>query len=210
MPDGRPRSASRCGRRRLAASARRSSHRSSPAAQGNCRNCRKCSGGSSPKWRSRIARRQVAASTKAASAFEPLALLRPSRRLDLGLDPAAGAGEILGAPEQPGLGRVAVATGAAGFLVIGLDRLGHAGMGDEADVGLVDAHAEGDGRGHHHLFAGDERRLVALRAPWARARHDRAAPAARRRGELLGELLGRGAAGRIDDPGPRLLVQQRA
>ena len=98
-------------------------------------------------------------------------------RLDLGLDPLAGAGEILGAPEQPGLGRVAVAAGAAGFLVIGLDRLGDAGMGDEADVGLVDAHAEGDGRGHHHLLGRDERRLVARRGPAARARHDRAAPA---------------------------------
>ena len=33
-------------------------------------------------------------------------------------------------------------------------------MRDEADVGLVDAHAEGDGRGNHHLFGLNERSLV--------------------------------------------------
>ena len=33
-------------------------------------------------------------------------------------------------------------------------------MRDEADVGLVDAHAEGDGRGNHHLFRLNERSLV--------------------------------------------------
>jgi hypothetical protein len=35
-------------------------------------------------------------------------------------------------------------------------------MGDEAHVGLVDAHAEGDGRRHHHSSL-RRTRLVALR-----------------------------------------------
>ena len=166
------------------------------------------SGGSSPKWRSRIARRQPAVSTKAASAFSRSR--SPARRLflDLGLDPPPGAGEILGAPEQPGLGRLAVAAGAAGFLIISLDRFGDAGMGDEAHVGLVDAHAEGDRRDHHHLLGRDERGLVA-------GAHRRLEPGMIRqdgpagRAELLGELLGLVAARRIDDARPRLLGEQR-
>ena len=35
-------------------------------------------------------------------------------------------------------------------------------MGDEAHVGLVDAHAEGDGRDHDHAFLLEEAVLVAL------------------------------------------------
>jgi hypothetical protein len=49
-------------------------------------------------------------------------------------------------------GRVAVAAGAAGLLIISLDRFRQPGMGDEAHVRLVDAHAEGDRRHHHHVF----------------------------------------------------------
>ena len=56
------------------------------------------SGGSSPKWRSRIARRQPAVSTKLGKRVQPLALACPPIRLDLGLDPAAGAGE---SPPRP-------------------------------------------------------------------------------------------------------------
>ena len=154
--------------------------------------------GSSPKWRSRIARRQVAASTKPASAFKPLAFARAAVGLDLGLDPAPRAREIVGAPEQPRLGRVAVAPGAAGFLVIGLDRLGRAGVGDEAHVGLVDPHPEGDRRGDDHVFGRDEGRLVALahRAVEPGVIGARRAPGA---AELLGDLLGRDAAGGVDD-----------
>jgi hypothetical protein len=69
------------------------------------------------------------------------------------------------------IGRVAVAPGAAGFLVIGLDRLGDSGMRDEADVGLVDPHAEGDRRHHHHVLARDEFGLVRRRGRRAPARH---------------------------------------
>lgn len=75
-------------------------------------------------------------------------------------DALAGAGEVVGAPEEVCFGRFAVAAGAAGFLVIALDRLGQRGVGNEADVGLVDAHAKRDGRDHDHVFAGDEGGLV--------------------------------------------------
>ncbi len=163
-----------------------------------------CSGGSSPKCRSRIARRQVGASTKAASAFSRSRSSGTALRLDLRLDPLAGTGEILGAPEQPGLRRLAVAAGAAGLLVIGLDRLRDAGMRDEADVGLVDAHAEGDRRGDHHVLGLHEGGLVArahLRLETRVIRQRRPAAA----GQLLGDLLGLVAARRIDDPGARLL-----
>src|SRR5215218_51933 len=50
---------------------------------------------------------------------EPLALIRAPRGLYLGLDPLTCAGEILRAPEQPGLRRLAVSARASGLLVIG-------------------------------------------------------------------------------------------
>src|SRR5690606_39251603 len=76
---------------------------------------------------------------------QPFALAGATAFLNLRLDPPPGAREILRAPEQPGLGRLPVAARAAGLLIISLDRFGQAGMGDEAHVRLVDAHAEGDG-----------------------------------------------------------------
>jgi hypothetical protein len=55
---------------------------------------------------------------------------------------------------HPGVGWLAVAAGAAGLLVVGLDIFRQIEVRDEAHVGLVDAHAESD-RGDHHdaLFA---------------------------------------------------------
>jgi len=54
--------------------------------------------------------------------------------------------DVARAIERERVGGQAVAAGAADLLIIGLDRGGHVGVKDEADVGLVDAHAEGDGR----------------------------------------------------------------
>ena len=65
------------------------------------------------------------------------------------VDHAALVHHIGQAVGHPGFGRLAVAAGAAGFLVVALDVLGQVEVGHEAHVGLVDAHAEGDG-GHHH------------------------------------------------------------
>ena len=53
--------------------------------------------------------------------------------------------EVGGRVEQQALGVEAVAAGAAGFLLVVLERLRRAGVHDEAHVGSVDAHAEGDG-----------------------------------------------------------------
>ena len=62
---------------------------------------------------------------------------------------------------HPRIGGQAVAAGAAGFLVIALDALGQIEVRDEAHVGLVDAHAEGDGGDHHDALLAQEALLVA-------------------------------------------------
>ena len=67
---------------------------------------------------------------------------------------------IAQAVAQPGLGRLAIATGAAGFLVVAFHRLGQVGMRDKAHVRLVDAHAEGDGGAHHDAVLAQEAALV--------------------------------------------------
>ena len=63
---------------------------------------------------------------------------------------------------HPGVGGQAVAAGAAGLLVVALDVLRQVEVGDEAHVGLVDAHAEGDGRDHDDAVFAQEAILVAL------------------------------------------------
>lgn len=62
-----------------------------------------------------------------------------------GVDHLALLDDILEPVGQPGGGGLAVTAGAAGLLVVALDGLGQVEVGDEAHVGLVDAHAEGDG-----------------------------------------------------------------
>src|SRR5664280_2188641 len=56
--------------------------------------------------------------------------------------------------EQHRLRQLAVPTGATDLLVVGVHRVGDVGMQDEADVRLVDAHAERGG-GHHDVQAAD-------------------------------------------------------
>jgi hypothetical protein len=73
-----------------------------------------------------------------------IGLLALGRRQPL-VDLRAAQADVVGAIERQRVGRRAVAPGAADLLVIALDRLRQVGMGDPADVGLVDAHAEGDG-----------------------------------------------------------------
>ncbi len=71
--------------------------------------------------------------------------------------------------EQAALGFQAVAPGAAAFLLVVFQRLGHARVDHVADVRLVDAHAEGD-RGHDRVgFVFDERVLVAATVVVAQA-----------------------------------------
>ena len=64
--------------------------------------------------------------------------------------------------EEDGAGGLTVAAGAADLLVVGLDGAGESDVDDGADVGLVDAHAEGDGGDDDLEFAGVEVALDAL------------------------------------------------
>ena len=56
----------------------------------------------------------------------------------------------------------AVAAGAADLLVVGFDGAGEGDVDDGADVGLVDAHAEGDGGDDDFELAGEEGALDAV------------------------------------------------
>ena len=76
------------------------------------------------------------------------------------LDLQAAQAHVVEAVERQRIGGRAVAAGAADLLVIGLDGFRQRRMGDEAHVGLVDAHAEGDGRHHHHAVLLQEDVLV--------------------------------------------------
>ncbi len=69
---------------------------------------------------------------------------------------------------EEGAAGCAIAAGATDFLVVAFEGAGKAGVNDGADVGLVDAHAEGDGgdddfklsalEGALHALAGFARR----------------------------------------------------
>src|SRR5260221_667093 len=130
--------------------------------------------------RRRTSRRRTTASSSAesvpaAAAAAPRRLAEAEQRVELlPLDPPLPLVDV-GAVEQlhqghdvghaighPGIGRQPVAAGAAGLLVIGLEALRRVEMGDEADIGLVDAHAEGDGGDDDDSFLLEEAVLVAL------------------------------------------------
>ncbi len=68
--------------------------------------------------------------------------------------------DVAQAVAEPGFGGFAVAAGTAGFLVIPFHGFGQVGVGDEADVGFVDAHAEGDGGAHDDAILAQEAALV--------------------------------------------------
>ena len=67
---------------------------------------------------------------------------------------------VLQAVAHPGVGRQTIATGTARLLVVGFDALRQRQVRHETHVGLVDTHAEGDGRHHHQAFFMDEAALV--------------------------------------------------
>ncbi|CFE02616.1 Uncharacterised protein [Bordetella pertussis] len=76
------------------------------------------------------------------------------------VDHAALLHHVLQAIGQPRRGRQPVAAGPAGFLVVAFDRLGQVDVRHETHVGLVDAHAEGDGGHHDDAILAQEARLV--------------------------------------------------
>ena len=109
-----------------------------------------------------------------------------------------------GGPEQPRLGRLAVAPGAAGLLVIGLDRSSGWRRGPRSRTsGLSMPMPKATVA---TITISSERRTPpgCARGPAARARRDRAAPGRPLARNLLGDLLGLVAARRVDDRRPRL------
>ena len=115
-------------------------------------------------------------------------------------EPVAGAGDVLAAIKQDGVGGLAVAAGAADLLVVGFGAVGHVEMDDEADVWTVDAHAEGDG-------GDDDDRLAAAEAGEGDALfHGRQAGVKGDGGvalgaEAVGDAFGLVAAAAVDDAG---------
>ncbi len=106
---------------------------------------------------------------------------------------------ILKAVSHPGICRQAVATGPTGLLVIGFQGLGQVEVSNEPHVGLVDTHAEGNGRDHDQPFLVEETPLV-VRPGFRRQpgviRQGRKALLAEQRGNFI-DLLARQA---VDDP----------
>ena len=139
---------------------------------------------------------------------EPGALALAPRLLHLG-EPLARGGKIARAPEHLRQRRIAIAARTASFLIIGFQRFGQAGMRHEAHIRLVYPHAEGDGGAHHHVLARHE---FGLRPrPFARGEPGmigaRGPPGF---AQFLGKLLGRRAAGAIDDAGARRVPHEIA
>src|SRR6185437_15160982 len=108
--------------------------------------------------------------------------------------------------EQDGARGVAVAAGAADLLVKGLDGAGKRDVDDGADVGLVDAHAEGDGGDDDLELAGEEVALDAVTCGGVET------SVVRGGAELLVEarskLFGGLARGSVDDRGARCGVAE--
>ena len=116
--------------------------------------------------------------------------------------------EIACAPQHGRLRGVAVTACTARFLVIGFDRFGHAGMGDEPDVRLVDTHPERNRRNDYHVLARHEPRLIACPHLRVEACVIGQHIAARRRGELGRQFLHLAAGRGIDDAGPGMIGHQ--
>ena len=70
--------------------------------------------------------------------------------------------QIRVAEQQQAVGVFAVAPGASDLLIIAFDVLRQIVMQNKANVRLIDAHAEGDGRHHDLRVVADERLLIAL------------------------------------------------
>ena len=81
---------------------------------------------------------------------------------------------ILQAVDHPGIRREAVAPGTSGFLIIGFHAFRQIDMGDKAHVRFVDAHAEGDGRHHHHSVLAQKSLLMVIAYTEHRGPHGRA------------------------------------
>ena len=137
------------------------------------------SGGCSPKWRAGW-RGGSRRSRPGGERVEPLALGRLAGS-STSVSIRRRAGEIVGAPEQPGLGGLAVAAGAAGLLVKASIDLGMPAWATKRTSGLSMPMPKAIVATIAMSSEDDERRLVARAHARARGRHDRAEPAGRSR-----------------------------
>ena len=69
--------------------------------------------------------------------------------------------DVARAVKRERVGGQAVAASAPDLLIIGFDRRGHVGVKNEADVRLVDPHAEGDGRADNAIVLAQKGVLIA-------------------------------------------------
>ena len=68
--------------------------------------------------------------------------------------------DVLKPINHPRIGRHAITPRAAGFLIVRLDSFRQVEMCDEADVGFVDSHTEGDCRDDDYALFAEEARLI--------------------------------------------------
>src|SRR5690606_301019 len=112
-----------------------------------------------PTAAGRLAERQQRLQLLALHTFERVAALAAGQH-------AGYLHHVLQAVRHEGVGRLAVAAGAARLLVVALEALGQVEVRHEANVGLVDAHAERDGGYHDHPVLAQETFLVAGAHLW--------------------------------------------
>ena len=112
---------------------------------------------------------------------------------------------ILG--EEQRTRRRAVPPGAAGLLVVGLERRRHGGVHDRAHVGLVHPHAERVGGADDPHAVGEEAALDLGAALALQPRVVGECRLAERLRELRRRLLGSGARARVDDGGEGVLAR---
>src|SRR5882762_1193121 len=80
--------------------------------------------------------------------------------IDLLLNEKLGGADIGGAEIESAARGIAVAAGAARFLIVAFEALGQVVVNHPADVRFVDAHSEGDGRDDHLHIVANERFLI--------------------------------------------------
>ena len=114
------------------------------------------------------------------------------------VDHAAALHHIGHAIAHPGIGRLTVAPGAAGFLIIGLDRSRQVHMRHIAHIGLVDPHAESHRSNQAQPFILQERSLVG-RAQFGTHPGMIGQGADALIAQPIGDVLDLGAAQAIDD-----------
>ena len=197
---GRAPAVARRGPRLLAALRRRARRRGSRASRAPSRSPRRRGAARRASSSRRARLRPQGAGTRARA---PRARGSRARRRTRG---CAGRHEC----EQHGAAGLAVAAGAADLLVVALDAAGQGRVDHRADVGLVDAHAEGDRRHDHLELAGQERGLDASRAARSCPRGTRRRRKSRgqRRAERLG--LACASARRRSPAGASRLGEQAA